>query len=60
MCAEGRDFHVVSLQTGLRQVGLALQERRRALHPVAEVVVVVTESSLHADYSMTESPNAEE
>lgn len=41
---EGRDLHVVPVQTGVAQVGLAVQEGRRPLHSVTEVVVVVTGS----------------
>lgn len=32
---EGRDLHVVSGQAGLRQIRLALQERRRHVHLVS-------------------------
>lgn len=38
---------MVPVQTRVSEVGLALQERRRPLHPVTEVVVVVTGLSLH-------------
>lgn len=47
MCVKGRNLHVVPVQTRVSEVGLALQERRRPLHPVTEVVVVVTGLSLH-------------
>lgn len=35
VCPEGRDLHVVSGQAGLRQIRLALQERRRNVHLVS-------------------------
>lgn len=43
MCAEGRNLHVVPVQTRVAQVRLAVQKGRRALHSVTEVVVVITE-----------------
>lgn len=43
MCAEGRNLHVVPVQTRVAQVRLAVQKGRRALHSVTEVVVVMTE-----------------
>ena len=49
MCAEGRDLHVVPLQAGVPEVRLALQEGRRPVHPLTQVVVVVTGYSPHAD-----------
>lgn len=45
---KGRDLHVVPVQTRVSEVRLALQERRRTVHSVTEVVVVITERSLHA------------
>lgn len=39
---------MVPVQTGVSEVRLALQEGRRPLHSLTEVVVVVTECSLHA------------
>lgn len=48
MRVKGRDLHVVPVQTRVSEVRLALQERRRTVHPVTEVVVVITERSLHA------------
>ncbi len=41
---------MVPVQTRVSQVWLALQEGRRPLHPLTEVVVVVTECRLHANY----------
>lgn len=43
MCVEGRNLHVVPVQTRIAQVRLAVQKGRRALHSVTEVVVVITE-----------------
>lgn len=43
MCAEGRNLHVVPVQTRVAQVRLAVQKGRRALYSVTEVVVVITE-----------------
>lgn len=43
MCLEGRNLHVVPVQTRVTQVRLAVQKGRRALHSVTEVVVVITE-----------------
>lgn len=42
---EGRNLHVVPVQTRVPQVRLALQEGGRPLHPLTEVVVVITERS---------------
>ena len=49
MRVEGRDVHVVPVQTGVPEVRLALQERRRPLHSFTEVVVVITEWLLHVN-----------
>lgn len=43
MCVEGRNLHVVPVQTRVAQIRLAVQKGRRALHSVTEVVVVITE-----------------
>lgn len=48
MRVKGRDLHVVPVQTRVSEIWLALQERRRTVHFVTEVVVVITERSLHA------------
>lgn len=43
VCVEGRNLHVVPVQTRVAQVRLAVQKGRRALYSVTEVVVVITE-----------------
>ena len=48
VCAEGRDLHVVPLQAGVPEVRLAVQEGWRPVHPLTQVVVVVTGHSQHA------------
>jgi len=43
--AEGWNFYVVPVQARVPEVWLAVQERRRPLHSLTEVVVVITEWS---------------
>lgn len=49
VCAKRRDLHVVPVQTGVLEVRMALQERRRPVHSVPEVVLPEPVLSFHSN-----------